>query len=422
MAIETATTLANFLQKVYSKDMGVFFSSLNCDLLKYLKKSTDLIPAGLGSGFTFPQLLASGQSLGMSADGAAIAAAGTPDIQQASVSLSNLDSTFDVSWMLEKVSAGSGSWKPAIAFKMKEVLDDHSKHINRLVAGTHGTGRLGQVNATVTATTFVLKLPVGSILLRRKMKVDSYDTDTSGSVQNSNKEITKLVDATRTATTASLTWTANHGLYITGSYGNAPNGLAGMVDDGTNLTSLHGLSRSTYEEMKSIVSANSGTPRDITEELLQRVAADIFQASGEYPNLVAWNSGIQERYNTLKRGDVRISTATGVGGADTGFKSGATLIMGDKEAPIKVFQDIQPRSAYLLNTEYLERVGDEAPDWVSVGGQTLFPGVSTTYTKSKTGSLSSFFNFAQRRANASGRIDDLVDVQFCGAARGGTDA
>lgn len=424
MATETTTStgFAGFLQRVYTPEVGDWFLNSNVELWDVLKAETSLTPAAIGAGLYIPFLLQSAQSNGIPAQSGSVPTVGDSLVVQGTVTLAQFVNQIDVSWMLEKVTQGNGSWKPVMKFKMMESLTDLTKNINRHYAGTHGTGRLAQVNATVTSTDWVGKLPFGNLLLRPKMLVDVYQTDETTSSLTS-KTISKIVPTTRTITmAASDTYTINYGIYIAGANGNTPNGLLSLIDDGNLASSLHGQSRSTYEELKAVVNSNSGTVRDLSETLLVRTALDIYQNSGKFPDLVLMNSGQWEKYLAFTRPDRRYNVSgDGAPSYDTGYKKYSTLMLGDTEAKIKVCSDIRPRTVFLANTSTLKRVGDARPDWMRYGGDPLVPGVSTTYTTSKMASLVYMGNIIQLQGNACGRIDDLSDPQLCGARVGGSD-
>src|SRR6185369_2577054 len=145
-------------------------------------------------------------------------------------------------------------------------------HIERLLVVSHTTGKLGEVQTTTdTLTTVVMALPQGVFNIKAGMVLDYTDTDT-GTVQVSGLIVDSVDFPTRTLTfTIATTLTAGWCAYISGYFNSAPNGIRGLVDDGTYLGSPHSLSRTTYPKMKAVVDGNSGTPRPYKEKVLRKV-------------------------------------------------------------------------------------------------------------------------------------------------------
>jgi len=268
-----ASAITNYvdglLKRVYNDEVLDWFLNMGTPFWTELQ-TTKLIPSQIGDGFYWPFKFQSQQNISTPSETGNIPVAKPATVVQGRVRLAQFIGSIETSLLLDAVGQGGGAWKSVVKEEMDGTLKDLTKHVNRSYAGTHGTGRLFIVNATVTATTVVGKLPIGVLNVRPNMSVEQYTTDTGGSIVGSAFTITKIVQATRTITTASQTYTANQGLYLAGAYGNAPNGIAGLVDDGNLLTTLHNVSRATYEEMKSTVNGNSGTTRDLSEDLLVR--------------------------------------------------------------------------------------------------------------------------------------------------------
>lgn len=425
MASDTTSNLANALKRVYTDEVLDFFLSTNAEFWMLLERETKLVPNPIGSGYYWEIPLQSPQNQNLTSEAGAIPTVKNATFLQGSVTLAQFIGDLEVSLILEAVGREGGAWKNVMKREMKMCLDDMTKNINRIYAGTHGTGRVFVVNATTTATSCVGKLPQGTLLVRPNMRVEQYDADTSGSIVGSAFNITKIVPTTRTITvSASQTFTQDQGLYLAGSYGNAPNGIAGLVDDGTNLTTVHGNSRSTYEELKSPVFGNSGTVRNQTEELLLQPCFEVYQRSGASIDVLACNSGQIQEYLQHTRPDRRYSTSGAVPDYKTGFKADLELLFNGRAIPLKMCQDIAPRSIYGINLASLRRIGDQRPKWVDWGGgSTFIPGLATgpTYATSKVAVLAFLSNLACYQPNANFRVDDLSDLQLCGAFYGGSD-
>lgn len=336
----------------------------------------------------------------------------------------------ELSYLLAAAGQGEGAWKSVVKEEMQANIMNLTKLANKIFAGTHGTGRLAQVNAaTSSSTSFVAKLPTGDTLLHPKMRIAIYDDDTgSGSAEDTDEIISKIVRSTRTVTVGNAqTLDADDHVYVSGAYGSAlvPNGLLGLIDDATYLTTLHNVSRATYEEMKAVVSSNSGTVRDLSEDLLIRNMLNVYHRSGQWISDLWMNVGQYEKFAAFMRPDRRITGGTGGGDEYTaGFKS-LKFVLGGHVVDVSFSSDITPRTVYGVSKQYLRRVGEKRPKWLDGyqgEGSFFVQGAdSNGRTMTQAATCVMFSNVANLRPDAHFRIDDLSDAILCGAAVGGSD-
>lgn len=412
------------LKRVYTDEIRGWFLNTNAEFWMSLGEAK-LEPTDIGDGFYWPFKFATGQNISTPASTGNVPDVKPATVKQGKVTLAQIVAQVELPWLLDVVGKGRGAWKSVLKEEMDAALTDSTKHLNRLYAGTHGTGRLMQVNATAaTSLTAVGKLPFGTLKVRNNMKVEQYDLDTSGSIVGTAFTITKIVDSTRTITVDSVQdFTADYGLYLKGSYGNAPNGIAGLVDDGTFLTTVHNQSRSTYEELKAAVLGNSGNVRDLTEDLIVRACLNVRQKCGASVDGLLMNTGQFEKYLAFMRPDRRLNVSGGdVPGYNSGFKTGQKFYNGAVAAEILVSEDVQPRTVYGLVKDRLRRFGGTKPEWDDSTGAIFKQGVNSSgYKTTKAATLRIFSNIGNLQPNACFRIDDLSDAQLCGAGVGGTD-
>jgi hypothetical protein len=429
-AVNTASALATSLKTGYSEEFMEAQTNLKAPLLK--KIETIKKQSQNGKSFDWEFAFNTPQVLGSPGEGSAVPTKRARVSVAGSVNVARFAGGFDISDVLESVGTGKGTWNgDAIKRGAREAIDDVTKHQNRIYAGTHGTGRLAQVEATTdTLTTFVGKLPLGVLLLRKNMSIQVYDADTSGTQRGSGSlTITKIVPSTRTVTVSSaITLTADDHVYISGDYGSArmPNGLRGIVDDGTNLTSLHGVSRSTYEEMKSVVLGASGVKRDLTEDLYIDLAHGVRQKSGQQIDLLVMNWGQVAKHLKFVRADRRFNVnGGGVIKGDVGYKDLPTFYLPGGNVEILASEDVAPREIYGLTTSQLRRIQNKKLGWYEPNPGQMFQQTIATggagYAFAKEANLLALENLATYMPGAHGRIEDLNDKQLCGSSVGGTD-
>ncbi len=426
MAVGTLSNQANSLKRVFHDERLDYHLNAAAEFFMELQKVKKAKP--LGRSYEWPSWLQMAVNTTNSAEGGSIGTFEPGTYDTSSINAGQFVDHFDVSWLLEASGEGEGAYDKSTVKRMSwECMTATTKHVNRIFAGTYGTGNLGQIQTTATATTFTLKLPFGVLKVRPGMTIDVYTAETGGSQEIDSIKITKVAFATRVITLASSqTATADSFVYIEDTRTNStvPNGIDGLVDDGTNLTTVHGLSRSTYDELKSIVLGNGGTLRDLSEDLLVRGAHLTYQKSGQFIDCLLMNTGQEESYLRFVRPDRRRNfDGTGAVGHDTGYPEKLTFVYGGRKCPIYVSSDVKPRTVYGLNKSQLALFELKKMGFKDHGGGSIFQQtVSTTLSSAWTATFWYPVNLGTFLPAAHFRIDDLTDPQLCGVDVGGTDA
>lgn len=198
-----------------------------------------------------------------------------------------------------------GAFVKALTFEMEGLKRDFKRELNRIVWGT-GVGILARVNGAQNAvTTIELKnaggfnpisatalaaryfIPRAYIaVIRNATPTSATDSDIVGTaLQVSSVNETDLSDITVGSATGSLNDNDMIVLAPAGTDANTetsvnrePVGLSGLIDDGTNLGTVHGVSRTTYPVFKSVVLNAGGS--DFSVNLCQRLTDIIDQRGG----------------------------------------------------------------------------------------------------------------------------------------------
>lgn len=436
MAVNTTTALVDSLKRWYPDEYFEVHLNTNAPFFMNVLKGQKVKNwRQEGEGIYWPFFLQSPQAIGTPGESGALPTADVRVEPQGRIRPGQFIGDFDISFLLESVAANDrAGWGNAVKRAVKETTMDLTKHVNRLYAGSHGTGRIAQIETGATSVSQVMKLPVGVLLLRPQMRVQVYQDDTgSGSESTSGaNKITKIVQSTRTVTMTSFTSNTNDHVYIAGSYGQTtvPNGIRGIIDDGTNLTTIHNQSRSTYEELKSVRLSNSGTVRDLTEDLLLQAAHGVRQRSGRLIDCLLMNTGQFSKYLKNVRPDRRYDVSgKGVPNYDSGYKASdefspvAQFLHAGKAADIYVSEDVFPREVYLITKSELRRLEQGPMTWLEWGNGNIFQQAisSGAYITAKTATLAYFGNLGTPCPAAHAVIVDLADSELCGASVGGPD-
>lgn len=129
-------------------------------------------------------------------------------------------------------------------------------------------------------------------------------------------------------------------------------GFPGAIDDGTNLTTYGGISRSTAPWWQSTVVSNSGAAIVPTRNLVLQYISQLVKKQGEMPKLGLCNFGTwtqlafdftaQERYN------ITPGNSFGDGTIQSGFSA---LMVG----PVPIYADasVPEGKIYFMNTDYM---------------------------------------------------------------------
>lgn len=427
MAVDTRALVTDALKVVYADDILDWYLDANADLWKNVFSKAKNYGPAIGRDLTWKIPLQSPNNVSIPAEGAQIPVSKNAVYLQGAVRLSQHVVDFEISNVLAAIGQGGGAWKSILKEEMDTAMTDLTKNINRITASSHGTGRIGQVNATTSsATTFVGKLPFGTLLIRPRMLLDIRSAESSGTARltaNGTADlVSKVVSSTRTVTLGTaVSLTADDHIYLRGAYGSTPNGLLNLIDD-TN--DIHGHARSTYEELKSYVLGNSGTVRALTEDLLFQCVFGVSQQSGMTPDTAVSNEGMVIEWYQITRPDRRYNTPTAIGQA--GAKEKPVFNYGPNTLTFEVCKDVRPRTIFGFPKSVLRRVGDDRPKWLpqfdGIPGLALDgDGDASGYALSQVHVAAMLTNVATMQPNACFRLDDVSDLLLCGAAVGGSD-
>lgn len=358
-----------------------------------------LIPAGgrvtegivkFGANFNPPQ------NQGQLIDGGALPAPKDRTQDQFQLTPTIFAAGFQIGWVTRAVgnsnkSAFNGG---ELRRRTEETIADLAKFMEVNYTSTHGTGRRARVESDGASSTFVAALPEGTRLLRENQFITARTTDGGATVRDSVdlRSISSINHDTRTVTYSGADQTLVAGDHIhpvveaTQSFVTNPfsNGLRGLVDDATFLTTIHGLSRTTYPKLKANVNANGGTLRNLTESILVRACHNNRARSGKRVT-DAWTSeGQAEKYIEFVAPDRRYTVAgKGVQNMGTGYQEGSLVhYYPGGMFELNISFDMVPREIFLLNRDTFFHYLAEDMDWWDEGGMLKPTPNSTSYKAS----------------------------------------
>lgn len=335
---------------------------------------------------------------------------------------------FQIGWVTKAAanSAKSAFNSGELQRRTEETIEDLAKYIESSYTGTHGTGRRARVESDGASSTFVASLPEGTTLLRENQYISVRTTDGGNTVRDSVdlRFISAINHATRTVTYSGADQTLVAGDHVHPVVEAAqsfttnpfPNGLRGLVDDATFLTTIHGLSRVTYPKLKSNVLSNGGSLRNLTEQLLIRACHENRARSGKRVTDCWTSPGQFEKYVEFVAPDRRYMTPKeSIQGMKTGYEN-LVHVTPQGAFNLNLSFDIVPREVFMLNWDTFFHYVARELDWVDEGGGSLrLAPNNTSYKASFLSYLSSIENIGCDMPIANTVIRDLRDPAIADA-------
>lgn len=436
--IGTSTAnLPNILVRTYNREG--YIAPHERHMAKFYDTTEDFEDGGkpLGSARYFSIRTKDSHATGGTAEGGDYPTFTAPSMLQASVSAVFVSAAVAWTELMMLVGQAEGS------INAEDIIDDHVKmtvrnmmtRLNSLTLG-HGTGRLAAIqDSTTSLTTFVCRLPEHVLQLREGMLIDFYDADTSGSKQGASQTIQSINFETRTVTIDNgRSLTAGWGIYkalstSVSSYGVAPNGLRGIVDDGDLAATLFGITRSTDPQVNATELNAGGGLQDYTEKLVRKGINRIFFQTGLEPDCVIMNQGILSEHLNHTVGDRMYTVAPGenvpkyrIGQnlQEIGFQHNGRFI------PFKIESDLPARELFILTKNLFRRHVLRKSNWT---GDNIGPDGSPTavlmQAPASTGQTYSFQkvaamfwagNIAHLQPKANTVINEISDEELAGDA------
>lgn len=384
------------------------------------KEADDVEPRG--AGLYFRLILNSANRVGTPTESGDIPGGGTRTTIQGVVNGVQVASSFEISKKARALGQGDGSFSAdALHDAIVESMQNIYSHIERLLVVSHGTGKLGEVQTTTdTLTTVVMALPQGVFNIKAGMLLDWYDTDSGGSAQVQATYVTDVNFATRTLTLdRAVTLTAGWCAYISNYYGSAPNGLRGLVDDGTYATSVHSQLRATYPRLNAVVDGNSGTPRPYKEKVLRKLIHRLQHECESTPTVIWCNTGVISEHLETTIPD-RQYTVSGkeVPKYGIGYDGGNLFFQYENnKIPFKISKDVPAREMFVLDMKTFKKHTLRKVDWLPGVDGPLMPtpsGSNSTYKLTDIACLMGDLNISCRKFVGNGVVRDLKDEELAG--------
>lgn len=277
--------------------------------------------------------------------------------------------------VIKASKSDKGSIVRALDSEIKGVTDDLKKDYNTQLHNDGSAVRALVNGDPGTAATLTVDNP-GTRYLFDGMKVDILNPSGGAARANSSGITISTVTSDTTATmSANFDAAVADNDYVTraGATDGAGTsyeimGIKGIVDDGTYVTTLHNLSRTTYPWWKCSTFAeddNGGTLRDLSNELIQKAISAVEKNGGQV-NLIMSDVDMRDAYVALLVADKRFVNTMKLDGGWTGVEYSS-----EKAIPWVADVDCQPHTVYFLDTTHLKIMLLSDWDWMQEDGAIL---------------------------------------------------
>lgn len=355
----TLTTLDAILKNQY---LGPVRDQINSKIALLQRIGTDE-ESVVGKNFTIPLHIGRNEGIGARADGGTLPTAGNQSYKETIVPMRYIYGRIKITGpTIKAAKSNEGAFIRAVESEMKGLTKDLKSDMNRMLYGD-GTGALAVCGTTSNSTTVVV---ASTAKLRAGMAVDIIVTaDGTTSTGAVGRTISSVASSTTFVISgAAITTDNTFSVYRTGSRNLEIMGLSGIVaatDPGSG--ALQGLAVATYPWWKANVLANSGTPRAISEALMQ-TAIDTTDTAGDGTTSAIFTShGVRRAYQALLNAD-RIYQNT------MEFKGGFKAL-DYNGLPLVADKDCQASKLYFLDEEHLKLYQLSDWDWMQEDGAIL---------------------------------------------------
>ena len=349
------TTLDSILKNQY---IGPLREQVNYDvvLLDLLDKDEESV---VGKNFTIPLHVGGNEGIASVAEGGTLPAAGNQQYKEVIVPQRYIYSTIELTGpTIKATKSNAGAFVRAIDSEMKGAAKDFKRQLNRMFWGD-GAGILSVTGTTTASTTVVV---AGTKYIRPGMVIDVL---VASSGATGTGAVGRTVLSVASATTfvisgAAITTDNTYAVYLGGSRNIEVMGLAGIV---SATSTLQGLDPATYSWWAASVLANAGTPRAITEALMQTGMDTTETASDGTVKAILTSFGVRRAYQALLTTKRQYENTMDLKGGKKALDYNGLPLIADKDAPAG--------KMFFLDTDYLKVYQLSDIDWMQEDGAIL---------------------------------------------------
>lgn len=346
------TTLDSILKNQY---LAPLREQVNMDvvLLDLLDKDQDSV---VGKNFTIPLHIGGNMGFGSVAEGGTLPTAGSQQYKEVIVPQRYIYSTIEITGpTIKATKSDAGAFIRAVDSEMKGAAKDFKRQLNRMFWGD-STGILSMCAVTTASTTVNV---TSTKYIQAGMTIDIL-TASSGVVIANGVTVVSVPTTTTFTVASAVTTATTDAVYIHGSRNIEVMGLAGICS-ATQI--LQTLDPASFAFWKANVLANGGTPRAITEALMQTAQDTTDVNSDGSTKALLTSYGVRRAYQSLLTNTRQFMNTLDLKGGKKALDYNGLSLIADKDAPTgKVF---------FLDTDYLKVYQLSDIEWMQEDGAVL---------------------------------------------------
>jgi hypothetical protein len=376
MAGATLTTFDAVLKAQYPGSLIEEQLNNKVILLQRLEKDYDSV---VGKNFTIPLHYGRNEGTGARADGGTLPAAGAQSYKECIVPMRYIYHRIKITGPTIKAArSNEGAFVRAVDSEMRGAERDMRSSLNRQLYGD-GSGILATCGVTANSTTVV----VGSTAkLRVGMPIDVLVTaDGTTSTGAEGRLVSSITSATQFVISgAAITTDATFSVYLAGSRNLENMGLSGIVS-ATDPASgaLQGLAVATYPWWKANILANSGTPRAISEVLMQSAIDTTEQLSDGIVSAIYTSFGVRRAYQGVLSALKHYVNPMELKGGYKALEYNGLPIIADKDAPTTKLRFVDESKLKIYRLSDTEWMDDDGAILSRVSGEDAYEAVLYLY-------------------------------------------
>jgi hypothetical protein len=356
----TLATIEPYLKEVYT---GKIRRQLNDEIttLKRVTRSGAGVTSEIGGKYvTFPVHTRRNAGIGSRNEMDPLPTPGQQGYAAARIGLKHGYGGFQITGQaIDLANKDQQAFAKSMDEEMERLKTDVRKDMNRQIYGD-GTGAISTVRAIGTGVTVVPV--VDARLFQMDEVVDIYTLPSTAVVTNRVVTAIDLTPGANTITLSGATFNVAVGQVIVraGSLSKEITGFAAIVN---NTGTLYNINPTTEPEWKAEVDSNAGTPRAISEGLMQ-LMVDKIRTRGGKTTVIFQSLGVRRSYaNLLMQLRQVVNTQKFTGGF-----SGLAFTTENGEIPVVADIDAPLGTQYFINEEALTFYRDEEWNWLDRDG------------------------------------------------------
>jgi len=354
--------LSNFdavLKNIY---LGPIRNQLNSKtiLLKRIERDEESVS---GKNATISLNYGRNEGIGARGDGSALPAAGQQSYKESIIPLRYNYGRIRITGPTIAASRDNkGAFVKAVDSEVKGMVRDLRADINRQLFGA-GAGQLTLCSLSTTTTTVNV---TSTKYIKAGMIIDIKDSSGADISSGGSLTVASITSATAfVLTTTTVSTAITDGVYREDSIDLEIMGLKGAIDDGDNVSTFQGITRSSNLWFKSNVqeSSSAGNNYAISESRMQ-LAMDRAETEGDgTPSLIVTTHGVRRAYVDILTANKRFITTIDLHG---GFKA-----LDYNGIPLTVDKDALANTAFFIDESTLKIYRASDFDWMDKDGAIL---------------------------------------------------